>query len=112
MFIFSNREGRGETVWRSGTIGVIQTLDDVDDVHPAARPQDGVYAGDTFGNLSAVTLGQAAGGNEYLAALLFSRQFAQHLVRFFYSWGNKPARVDDNDARFEGVGNRDITGSG
>ena len=76
-----------QVVERFGVLAGADAADEVEDVHPAARADHTVQAGDFLHEVSAVTLGEAARRNDHLPAII--DQFAQGIDGFLLGGVNK-----------------------
>ena len=87
----------GKMIKRPGVRRLAKLTHDLDDIHPSTGAQDAIDTRNLMGHFCAVTLGQAARGDEDLTGALVFSQRAQHIKRFLLGRADEAAGIDDQD---------------
>ena len=98
LLVIANGSRFWQMKTRFGRMTRCNPIHEIDDIHPMARPIMPSIPGISRG-LSAITLCQAAGGNQDLAAFLFCRQLREHIMRLFFGNCYKTAGIYNQDLR-------------
>ena len=85
----------GQVIERAGRAVLPRRADDLGDIHPSARTENGIHAGDLRRDLLAVSLREASRRNQRLPLAFFRGEVSQRGEGFFSRGRDESACIDD-----------------